>query len=463
MSFNVFEDDAIMAEFDRISAEPIDNEPYSLVKNPVPVVESILDFNGHKIDTGSWCTGDGVCEDKQKVGKAKTASNPKLAKAAPEKSGEKKDNGKVVENVDAKEKKADGKTTEVKTSTEVKAEKAPEAGQGGKFDSAAKSAASSNQSGAQKNKKFEENAKLQKHIDLFKKGVRALATDSKSAADAEKVLKKFDKISSYLKPRTELTESVAPRKAAMLEADGGSIVVKYANRAIQLNKDADGYTLGGAEGSKSLASLVGSRVKVDPSTIQKGQELKMAIEVDGQFKNWHSGSPVTSVTDSGASEAPATDAPKSSDEAPAEPEDPDSFMSVMKRRNDAIAAKKAADAAASAEEAKRRYNAILSVDWNNKDYDVGSALKGITQLFEKAGLGVFGDKLKVDPDWKQARESGQLLYVFDNEFKIRRDEEAKVQSMLDKHVDGDVITRVQVHWVPPKVYEEYSEKATYNP
>ncbi len=212
MSFNVFEDDAIMAEFDRISAEPIDNEPYSLVKNPVPVVESILDFNGHKIDTGSWCTGDGVDENKKKVGKAKTASDPKLAKAAPAKTGEKKDDGKLVENVDAKEKKEKGQTTEVKTNTEVKTEKAPEAGKGGKFDSAAKSAASSNQSGAQKNKKFEENAKLQKHIDLFKKGVRALATDSKSAADAEKVLKKFDKISSYLKPRTESVDKTSKQK-----------------------------------------------------------------------------------------------------------------------------------------------------------------------------------------------------------------------------------------------------------
>ena len=206
MAFNVFEDDAIMAEFDRISAEPIDNEPYSLVKNPVPVVESILDFNGHKIDTGSWCSGGGVDENKKKVGKAKTASDPKLAKSAPAKTGEKKDDGKLVENVDAKEKKEKGQTTEVKTNTEVKAEKAPEAGKGGKFDSAAKSAASSNQSGAEKNKKFTESAKLQKHIDLFKKGVRSLATDSKTSKDAEKFLKKFDEISSYLKPRMESVE-----------------------------------------------------------------------------------------------------------------------------------------------------------------------------------------------------------------------------------------------------------------
>ena len=78
MSFNVFENEALMAEFDRISAEPIDDEPYSLVHNPKPVVESILDFNGHKIDTGSWCSGDGVDENKKKVGKAKTASDPKI-------------------------------------------------------------------------------------------------------------------------------------------------------------------------------------------------------------------------------------------------------------------------------------------------------------------------------------------------------------------------------------------------
>lgn len=201
MSFNVFEDDALMAEFDRISAEPIDDEPYSLVHNPKPVVESILDFNGHKIDTGSWCSGEGVDEDKKKVGKAKTATDPKLAKAAPAKTGEKKDDGKVVENVDAKEKKDKGQTTEVTTNTEVKAEKAPEAGKGGKFDAAAKSAASSNQSGAEKNKKFEANAKLQTNIDLFKKGVKALATDKNTAADAEKVLKKFDDIKSYLKPK----------------------------------------------------------------------------------------------------------------------------------------------------------------------------------------------------------------------------------------------------------------------
>ena len=308
MSFNVFEDDAIMAEFDRISAEPIDNEPYSLVKNPVPVVESILDFNGHKIDTGSWCTGDGVDENKKKVGKAKTASDPKLAKAAPAKTGEKKDDGKLVENVDAKEKKEKGQTTEVKTNTEVKTEKAPEAGKGGKFDSAAKSAASSNQSGADKNKKFEENAKLQKHIDLFKKGVRALATDSKSAADAEKVLKKFDKISSYLKPRMEGVEG-AGAKNQFASTDPSSVTVAYGNgRVLELSdgsltsygNEPMAYDHGfvrsilSVTGSKSLETLKGAPCVLE-TDLEVGQPFSMSVKTQQGWRRWSSNSPVTEI------------------------------------------------------------------------------------------------------------------------------------------------------------------------
>lgn len=308
MSFNVFEDDAIMAEFDRISAEPIDNEPYSLVKNPVPVVESILDFNGHKIDTGSWCTGDGVDENKKKVGKAKTASDPKLAKAAPAKTGEKKDDGKLVENVDAKEKKEKGQTTEVKTNTEVKAEKAPEAGKGGKFDSAAKSAASSNQSGADKNKKFEENAKLQKHIDLFKKGVRSLATDSKTAADAEKVLKKFDKISSYLKPRMEGVEG-AGAKNQFASTDPSSVTVAYGNgRVLELSdgsltsygNEPMAYDHGfvrsilSVTGSKSLETLKGAPCVLE-TDLEVGQPFSMSVKTQQGWRRWSSNSPVTEI------------------------------------------------------------------------------------------------------------------------------------------------------------------------
>ena len=204
--FNVYEDDAIMAEFDRIAAEPIDDEPYSLVHNPKPVVESILDFNGHKIDTGSWCSGEGVDETKKKVGKAKTASDPKLTKAAPKSTNEKKEDGKVVENDTVADKKKKDQIVEVNADAEVKAETPADAGKGSSFDTVAKSAASSNQKDADKEKKFEENCKKQNNLDdnikLFKKGVKSLVTDKKTAADAEKVLKRFDQISSYLKPKT---------------------------------------------------------------------------------------------------------------------------------------------------------------------------------------------------------------------------------------------------------------------
>ena len=446
--FNLFDYDKALDEIDRVAAEPIDDEPYNIIANPKPVVESVCDLNGVKIDMTGWSKGEGVDAASKKVGKAKTAPNAKLtSETAKKTSGEKKDDGKIVEKVDASEKKDDGKVTEVKTATKVEDDKKPKASQSvSTFDSTAKSAQSSNKSGAESKKKKLPDNDIPAKVKIFENAVMSMATDAKTREDVKKVMEAF-----------------APLKTAMLEADGGSIVVKYANRAIKLNKGADGYTLGGAEGSKSLASLVGSRVKVDPSTIQKGQELKMAIEVDGQFKNWHSGSPVTSVTNSGESEAPAKAAPQPSAEAPAEPEDEDSFKSVLKRRNDEMAAKKAADADAMAENEKRRYNAILCVDWNNKEYDVGSVLKAVPKLFEKAGLGAFGNKLKVEPDWSKARERGQMIFVFDEGFKIRRSEEEEVQSMLTKNLDGDVITDVKVNWVAPKVYEEYAEKATYNP
>ena len=312
MSFNVFEDDAIMAEFDRISAEPIDNEPYSLVKNPVPVVESILDFNGHKIDTGSWCSGDGVDENKQKVGKAKTASDPKLTKAAPKAApksvNEKKENGKIVENDTVADKKEKDQIVEVNADAEVKAKTPADAGKGSSFDKVAKSAASSNQSGAAKNKKFEENAKLQKHIDLFKKGVRALATDSKSAADAEKVLKKFDKISSYLKPRMEGVEG-AGAKNQFASTDPSSVTVAYGNgRVLELSDGSlDSYgnepmayehgfvrSILSVTGSKSLETLKGAPCVLE-TDLEVGQPFSMSVKTQQGWRRWSSNSPVTEI------------------------------------------------------------------------------------------------------------------------------------------------------------------------
>jgi len=196
--YNFQNEQDIMSEIARISAEPIDNEPYSLVRDPKPVVESVLDFNGTKIDTGSWTTGDSVTEDKKKVGKAKTAKDPKLTKETPKATkGEKKDDGKIVEKVDASEKKDDGKTTEVTTATEVKDGDTPKASTG-EFDKAAKSAKTNQESEAKSNKKFAKGCDIQTRIKLFKEGVKSLAIDDKTRADADKVLKEFDKISKYL-------------------------------------------------------------------------------------------------------------------------------------------------------------------------------------------------------------------------------------------------------------------------
>lgn len=435
--FNLFDYDKALDEISRVAAEPIDDEPYNIIANPKPVVESVCDLNGVKIDMTGWSKGEGVDAASKKVGKAKTAPNAKLtSETAKNTTGEKKDDGKIVEKVDASEKKNGGKVTEVKTATKVEDDKKPKASQSDStFDATAKSAQSSNKSGAEnKKKKLPEND-IPAKVKIFENAVMSMATDTKTRSDVKKVMEAF-----------------APLKKAMLEADGGSIVIKYADRAIKLNKSADGYTLGGAEGSKSLASLVGSRVQVDPSTIQKGQELKMAIEVNGQFKNWHSGSPVTSVTDSGASEAPA------------EPEDKDSFKAVLKRRNDEMAAKKAdADAA---QASNRRLNAILKVSWNNEDYDVASVLKAVPKLFKQAGLGAFGDKLKVKPDWKTAREKGDLVFVFDEEFKLRDTEEIdEVESMLKQALKGgdfSMILGVHIYLVSPDIYGDYAKEATYD-
>ena len=239
--FNVYEDDAIMAEFDRISAEPIDDEPYSLVHNPKPVVESILDFNGHKIDTGSWCSGEGVDETKKKVGKAKTASDPKLTKAAPKSTNEKKEDGKIVENDTVADKKKKEQIVEVNADAEVKAKTPADAGKGSSFDTVAKSAASSNQKDADKEKKFEESCKKQNTLDdnikLFKKGVKSLVTDKKTAADAEKVLKRFDQISSYLKPKTESVDQPSVTTVFTVRGIYDGNEIEIANKVRQLVMD----------------------------------------------------------------------------------------------------------------------------------------------------------------------------------------------------------------------------------
>ena len=155
-------------------------------------------FDGVPIDLESWSKSDGVATDSNKVGKAKTAPDPKLTKAAPKTSSEKKDDGKLVEKDEVDDKKKKDQIVEVNAEAEVKAEKAPEAGKGGEFDKAAKSAATSQESEAKSNKKFAPGCDIQKRIDMFKKGVAKLGVDEKTKADTTKILKEFDQISSYL-------------------------------------------------------------------------------------------------------------------------------------------------------------------------------------------------------------------------------------------------------------------------
>ena len=319
--FNLFQEDSIMAEFDKIAAEPIDNEPYSLVQNPKPVVESVLDFNGTKVDTGKWCEGSGVCEDKKKVGKAKTAPNPKLTKeSAKTKSGEKKDDGKIVENVHAAEKKDDGKVTEVKTTTKVEESKtAPKATEAKGFDAAAKSAKTSQEGEAKSNKKFAKGCDIQTRIKLFKEGVKALGIDDKTKKDADKVLKEFDKISKmFVKAKMESAEE--PKMEGLIdkvkgyfkgntgteykdpaadEADkphynGNNVVIKYGDRQIGLSRegDSDVYKLTDAYGSKSLQGALNTEVKfIQDYPVKVGNELRFNIG----GRNWHSGQPISAI------------------------------------------------------------------------------------------------------------------------------------------------------------------------
>ena len=337
--YNFQNEQDIMAEFDRISAEPIDNEPYSLVHNPKPVVESVLDFNGTKVDTGSWTTGDGVTEDKKKVGKAKTAKDPKLTKETPKTTkGEKKDDGKIVEKVDASEKKDDGKTTEVKTATEVKDGNTPKASTG-EFDKAAKSAKTSQESGAKSNKKFAKGCDMQTRVKLFKEGVRSLAIDDKTKADAEKVLKTFDK---FFKPKMEgveslnegLLDTIKEKAGAVKDKvkgffgksddgekneeelkeytpkmepvnsfeayDESQVEISYGNgRTIvldqgELTSSTRQRKLLKVTGSKTLEGLVGKTVVLEDD-IEVGKPFAMRVNMDNNWRRWNSKAPITSI------------------------------------------------------------------------------------------------------------------------------------------------------------------------
>ena len=233
--FHITDEDQFMGLINQVAAEPIDEEPYSLVRDPKPVVETVCSFDGVQINLESWTKGDGVSTNSEKVGKAKTAPDPKLTKAAPKSANEKKEDGKIVENDAVADKKKKDQIVEVNADAEVKAKTPADAGKGSSFDTVAKSAAKSNEGDAKSNKKFAAGCDKQKKVDLFKDGVKKLGVDAETKSKVDNFLKDFDEIS---KSFTAKTESVNAQMEGF-----GDVLKKGADKIKQ--------------GAKNLAGLAG--------------------------------------------------------------------------------------------------------------------------------------------------------------------------------------------------------------
>jgi hypothetical protein len=196
MAYSLEEEDNMLSLFESIANQPIEQQrPYNEVRNPKPMMESAI-FEGTKVDFSSWTT------DSKKVGKAKTASNPDLSKGAKAAKGTtvatKATKDQVTENDVVTEKKEDKQVTKLVTEDASHEAKGEPKAKTGNFDSTAKSTASSQRSKAESNKKFSEESKKQRKINMFREFVTSLGVDEKSKADAAKVLKKFDQISKYI-------------------------------------------------------------------------------------------------------------------------------------------------------------------------------------------------------------------------------------------------------------------------
>jgi len=196
MAYSLEEEEKMLSMFESIAEQPIEQQrPYNEVRNPKPMMESAC-FEGTKVDFSSWTA------DSKKVGKAKTASNPDLSKGSKAAKGTtvatKGTKDKVTENDVVTVKKEDKQVTKLVTEDASHEAKGEPKAKSGSFDSAAKSAASAQRSKAESNKKFSEESKRQRKIDMFRDFVKSLGVDEKSKADAEKVLKKFDSISKFI-------------------------------------------------------------------------------------------------------------------------------------------------------------------------------------------------------------------------------------------------------------------------
>lgn len=198
MAYSIDQEDEILALFNKIADQPIvEARAYNEVANPKPIVESAKTFDGTLVDFTSWTA------DSKKVGKAKTAKDNDLAKpgckeAKCEELPEKADKDQVIENDTVTEKKEDKQVTELVSDNASHEAKGEPSKKGGDFNTAARNAASSNRSKAESNKKFSEESKRQRKIDMFKDFVKSLGVDAESTANAEKILKKFDEISKFV-------------------------------------------------------------------------------------------------------------------------------------------------------------------------------------------------------------------------------------------------------------------------
>jgi hypothetical protein len=197
MAYSLEEEDKMLSLFESIAEQPIEQQrPYNETSNPKPIVESTAMFEGKKVDLSTWTT------DSKKVGKAKTAVNPDLSKGSKAAKGAvvetKASKEQVTENDVVTEKKEDKKVTKLVTDDTTHEAKGEPKAKSGSFDSNAKSTASAQRSKADSNKKFSEESKRQRKIDMFRDFVKSLGVDEKSKADAEKVLKKFDQISKHI-------------------------------------------------------------------------------------------------------------------------------------------------------------------------------------------------------------------------------------------------------------------------
>ena len=197
MAYSLEEEDKMRSLFESIANQPIEQQlPYNEVRVAKPIVETTAMFEGKKVDLNSWTA------DSKKVGKAKTASNPDLSKGSKAATGAmvetKASKDQVTENDVVTEKKEDKQVTKLVTDDASHEAKGEPKAKTGSFDAAAKSTASAQRSKAESNKKFSEESKRQRKIDMFRDFVKSLGVDEKSKADAEKVLKKFDSISKYI-------------------------------------------------------------------------------------------------------------------------------------------------------------------------------------------------------------------------------------------------------------------------